>query len=197
MDYLVALSLVGIGVGTVRYVLYFRDIFRGTVKPHVFSWFVWGLLTGIVSVAQIVAGGGPGAWITVYITLMCLTISAVAYFKGTTDITRFDWICFIAALLAIAVWALTSTPLYALFIAMAADLLGYLPTYRKSIKNPDEESALGFGLASLRSVFGIAALAAFNPTTLLYPVFLLVADAVAALIVVIRRIQLGRPHIWR
>lgn len=38
---------------------YLRDILRGRVRPHVFSWVIWGTTTCLAFFAQLTAGGGP------------------------------------------------------------------------------------------------------------------------------------------
>ncbi len=191
-DYHVALGVVGVAVGALRYGLYFRDIARGVVKPHVFSWFVWGLMNLVVFFAQLISNAGAGAWVTGFVGVACLSISVAALFKGEKEITRIDWFCFLAALCAIGLWILTSNPLFAVVIVTVADALGYVPTYRKSCWKPHEETAHGYALAALRSVFAIAALESFTLTNILYPVSLVVFDGGFALMLLIRRRQLGR-----
>ncbi len=187
LDTLTIFAGIGIGFATARYVFYIRDVFWRGVRPHVFTWLIWGILNGVVAAAQFVSGGGPGAWITGYLCIMCFVISTLALFRGTKDITFSDWVCLLAALCAIVAWIFTSNPLTAVIIALLANAFGYIPTFRKSIKKPDEESALGFGIASARSIFAVLALASWNPTTLLHPIFSLIMDGGGALFILYRR----------
>ena len=55
MDYHAVIGGAATVIGVVGYVPYFRDIFRGTTKPHPFSWFLWALLAGIAFAAAVVA----------------------------------------------------------------------------------------------------------------------------------------------
>ena len=43
---------------------YIYFILKDRIKPHVFSWFIWGTLTAIGFAAQYSEGAGPGAWAT-------------------------------------------------------------------------------------------------------------------------------------
>ncbi len=189
-DYHIVLSGIGIAVAALRYILYFRDINRGTVKPHVFSWFLWGLLTGIIFVAQFVSGAGPAAWVAGFVTVACFGISVFAFYKGSTDIVASDWVCLVGALGAIGLWQLTSNPLAAVIIVMIADGISYIPTYRKSFHKPYEESASGFALAASRSVFALAALESFATVNWIHTAFLIFADGGCAVFLWIRRKQL-------
>ena len=55
------LSAVAITLTFVAFYPYLRGIVRGTTKPHVFSWIIWGSTTFVVFLAQLQAGGGVGA----------------------------------------------------------------------------------------------------------------------------------------
>ena len=43
-------------VTIVSVIPYLRDILKGTTKPNLVSWITWTLLTGIATVAEVVAG---------------------------------------------------------------------------------------------------------------------------------------------
>ena len=88
MNYKIILGAVAVVINFIGYVPYFRDIFRGATKPHVFSWFVWGLVTGIVFFAQLAKGGGAGAWVTGLSSFFCLVIACLAFFRGEKEITK-------------------------------------------------------------------------------------------------------------
>ena len=189
-EYQIFFALCGIVVALIRYFFYFRGIFNHTVVPHVFSWFVWGLLSAIVAIAQVIAGAGPSAWVTALMAGSCFLVALVGLRNGTKYITTVDWASFIGALAAIGLWVLTDNPLTAVIIATMADMLGYIPTWRKAYVKPFEESAGGFALAGSRSAFGLLALAAFNPTTVIHPLFVLIGDCITASLIYLRQQQL-------
>src|SRR3989338_9631999 len=98
-DYKIVLGIIAIILGFVGYMPYFREMFLGKTRPHVFSWFVWGLLTGIAFFAQIAKGGGAGAWVTGFSAIICFCIAVLAFFYGEKQITKSDWFSFAGALL--------------------------------------------------------------------------------------------------
>lgn len=89
-DYKILLAILASAIGFLGYIPYYRDIFAGRTKPHVFSWFVWGLVTGIAFFAQIMAGGGAGAWVTGFTSALCTSIAIIALYKGENTITKID-----------------------------------------------------------------------------------------------------------
>jgi hypothetical protein len=189
-DYHFFVSGLGVIIGFVGYYPYFRDIFRGTTKPHVFTWFIWGLINAIACAAQIVSGGGWGALVTGFVSFLCLSIAALALFRGEKRITVTDWICFITALFGIALWIGTKDPLIAVVIVTIADTLAVIPTIRKAFHKPDEETAASYAIAVLRSLCGIIALNQFTLVNWLYPVATLISDATLTAMLLIRRHQL-------
>src|SRR3989344_4215446 len=131
-DYRVILGILAVVVGLIGYVPYYRDIFRGTIKPHPFSWFAFALLMGITFFAQIFTGAGPGAWVTGVSAVAVLGIAVLSIVKGHREITTFDWFCFAGALLGIVLWRATGHPLGAGGIMTVSDAIGFAPTPRNA-----------------------------------------------------------------
>ncbi len=50
---------------------YARAICRRSVRPHLFTWLIWSVVTAIAVAGQLVAGAGPSAWCTAAIALTC------------------------------------------------------------------------------------------------------------------------------
>jgi uncharacterized protein with PQ loop repeat len=160
------LALVFIGVA---YIPYCRGMVRGTIKPHMFSWLVWGILISVVAVAQLSEGGGLGAWITVLDAVIPLGIAVFAFKKDTVVITRGDWVAFLSALLILPLWLITNNPLYAVILATTINVLMYYPTARKSWHQPHEEGLGLFVVLSFQLCFIIFSLSVHNLITVLYP----------------------------
>ncbi len=174
-------------IGAFRYV---RDMLKGRTRPHTFSWFVWGLLSGIAFVAQITSHGGAGAWITGVTALYSLGISAYALKYGDRKFVVFDWLSLTGALLGIALWILTKQPLAAVVLVSVTDFIGFLPTFRKGFFKPFEETLSEFLFSSLAMLIALFALDSFTPTTALYPASLVVTNGMFVVELLIRRKQL-------
>ncbi len=88
----------------IAYFPYIRDIQRGKVKPHVFSWVIWGTTTTIVFFAQLAGKGGFGAWPTGVSGAITIYVAWLAFVKKSDDeITRADWLFFITAMSALPI----------------------------------------------------------------------------------------------
>jgi len=164
----------------VGYVPYFRDIFRGKTKPHAFSWLIWGVLTAIGYAGQVSDGAGAGAWVTGLTAAVCFFIFALAVFRGEKNITRGDWLCLIFSLSAIPLWIFTNSPFWSVILITVIDIVGFLPTFRKSYFKPHEETAVTYTLSSVKFGLSILALQNYSVITVLYPASLVRAKKCSA-----------------
>jgi hypothetical protein len=173
------LGALAVGLGLFGYMFYVRGILQGKVKPHAFTWFVWGLLTAIGFVAQIVAGGGAGAWVT-GITALCSFGFAIIGLRASSRvfITKSDWVFFIVALLAIPIWYFSGNPLWSVIIITITDAVAFAPTFRKAFFHPETENGWTYLLSGLKFVISLFALGSFTWTTALYPASLVLANFV-------------------
>jgi hypothetical protein len=180
-------AAVAILVSLIRYGTYLWSIHKGETRPHVFSWFNWGTVTGIGAYAQFALNGGASVWVLVVVSFTCYFIAFLALFIGEKNITKTDWYSFIGALIAIPVWVLTDNPFMALVVIVIIDVLTYYPTIRKSWNDPWGEPPVSYFWAGLR--YFIMLFAVENPSieTLMYPFFLMATDWGFAVYVLWRR----------
>ena len=181
------LGLLSVAIASISYFIYFVSIFKGKTKPHVFSWFVWGILASIAFFAQLSDKGGAGTWVTGFSAFICFIISGLALFKGEKNITKSDWICFVAALISIPLWYFTKTPIYSVILVVIIEIIGFIPTLRKSYSKPHEEAASCYGLAAIKHVTSILALENLSITTFLYPLSLVIINTWFVLMLLQRR----------
>ncbi len=176
MSYKDLLSAVAILLTFIAYVPYIRLIVKGTVKPHVFSWVIWGTTTFVVFLAQLADGGGAGAWPIGVSGVITIFIALLAYIKrADVRITRIDWLFFLSAMSSLPFWYFTSDPLWAVVILTTVDVFGFGPTLRKVYVRPHSESLLFYFLFALRNGIAIGALENYSTTTLLFPVVTAIA----------------------
>lgn len=191
-EYKSILGVVSILIAFAGYGIYFRQIFSGKIKPHAFSWFIWGLTTAIIFFGQIAKGAGPGAWATGAIALACWIIFGFALFKGQRHFVLQDWIFLVMALISLISWRLTRNPTYALILLTITDAVATFPTLRKAYHKPFEESFALFSLNSIKSVFSIFAFRTYVFAAVLYPIMLVLFNSLVALVIFIRRKQLPK-----
>ena len=166
---------------------YIYGLWKYKFRPHMFTWIIWTLLTGIAFVAQWSDSAGAGSWVMAVSTIVCAMISAYACFAGEKNITRGDWMTFLAALMAIPVWMATNNPLYAVILVTAIDALGFYPTFRKSWRDPYSDSAFSFALHAVKFIPSIFAMEKFSAVNLTYPLALVALNGGFAVMLVMRR----------
>lgn len=188
MFYKELLSAVAILLTFMAFIPYIRSIYKGTIKPHVFSWIIWGTNTFIVFLAQLQAQAGVGAWPIGVSGVITIFIALLAFLKrGDIAITRIDWVFFISAMSSIPFWYLTSDPLWAVIVLTTVDLLGFGPTIRKAYTYPYSESLLFFLLFSTRNIIAIMALEKYSITTVLFPFVIAIACLLLIAMIIYRR----------
>lgn len=164
------LSAVAVALTLIAFLPYIRSILRDEIKPHVFSWIIWGSTTFVVFLAQLQDGAGVGAWPIGISGGITILVALLAYWKrADITITKTDWLFFAAALSSLPLWYATSNSLWAVVILTIVDVLGFGPTFRKSYSLPHSESLLFFGLFAARNLIVIAALENYSITTVLFP----------------------------
>ncbi len=169
---------------------YIRDVCAKRTKPHVFSWFIWGLLMGlgaIVSVSQ-------GAWQAA----LSLALGAAINFAvcilgvrmgGTRYVRPLDWVALFAAMTVIPVWLSTHNALWAAVIVTGINISGCFPSLRKAWHFPGEENLWSFSVFGVAALLRLCAVTPFNVTTALYPATIMVMDFVLITVICLRRSQ--------
>ena len=182
------LGAIAIGLTIIAYYPYIRSIIQGKTKPHVFSWVIWGTSTCIVFLAQLADKGGAGAWVIGFSGIISIYVAFLAYIKRSdSSITRIDWLFFIVAMTALPIWYLTSDPLWAVVILTTVDVLGFVPTFRRSYTRPFEEQLMFYVVMAVRNLFVVSALENYSLTTVLFPATIAVVCLIFSLMVVYRR----------
>ncbi len=184
-----AIGIIAVILTFVGYIPYIKDTIKGTTKPHIYSWFIWAFVTFIIFALQILGHGGAGAFVTLATAILCLTIFILGLKNGQKDITKFDTITFIIALIAILVWVFAKQPAISNLLIITINTLANLPTIRKSWNNPYSETLFTWEMGAVRNLLGLLALANYSLLTWLYPVTNLLINVLVSLLLIIRRKQ--------
>lgn len=188
------LSAVAIVLTFIAFFPYIRSILHGKIKPHVFSWVIWGSTTFIVFLAQLEDNGGAGAWPIGVSGIITIYVAFLAYIKKSdSTITRIDWIFFTGAMTSLPFWYLTSDPLWAVVILTTVDVIGFGPTVRKAYNYPFEEQLTFFAVFTARNLIAIMALEHYSLTTVLFPAVIAAACTLLMLLIKYRRRVLAIP----
>lgn len=180
----VVLSLAA-SIGT--FVPYFLNMWKRTARPHIFSWITWGLLTGLGFILSFSQGGGGGAWVFGLQSVLCFVVVAYGFFYGEKNITRVDWIVFLSALTLVVFYVFTKNVVLSVVLAATIDLLGFIPTFRKSYLKPYEEPAFTYFSTFISFLLSLGALGTYSFVTMFYPIALIVINISLVSFLLIRR----------
>ncbi|MBF6057071.1 MULTISPECIES: hypothetical protein [Thiomicrorhabdus] len=195
MDYKGFFSFAAVLLTFVGFFPYIRDILHNRVRPHVFSWVIWGTTTCVIFFAQLQGGGGLGAWPIGISALITLYVTILAFQKkGDLSITRLDWFFLLSALASLPLWFLTANPLWAVLLLTFIDLLGFGPTFRKSYAFPYEEQPGFFAIFMLRNLLVVAALEHYSWTTVTFPAAVAVVCLALIIMILLRRSVVMPPE---
>jgi uncharacterized protein with PQ loop repeat len=176
--------------------LYIRDIFRGNTKPHTYTWLIWSIVTTIAFLGQWVSGGGPGSWATGAAALLTTFILLLSLHGGygTKDITNFDKMCLVLALVAILPWLLAKSVLWSVILATAIDLIAFFPTMRKTWYAPRSESLASMYVDAAKHSMSMFSMGSYSLINLIYPASVLLTKfVIIAEIVFLRWFKKSEP----
>jgi hypothetical protein len=144
-------------------------------------------LTAIGFVSSLSEGGGGGAWIFGLESVLCLSVAVYALIKGEKNKAQIDYVFFISAIIIIFIYVFTKNVLLSVSLAAIIDLLGFLPTFRKSYLKPYDEPSLSYFFSFLSYFLSLGALQTYSFVTLFYPSTLVATNGVFVLFLLIRR----------
>lgn len=169
------------------YIPYIIDIYKKKTVPHIFSYFIFGLTNSIIYFLQIKGGAGVGSWVTLFVSLLCIFIFFLCLKIGDKDIAFSDIIFLVLALISLFFWLIAKQPILAIILVVLVDILGFIPTIRKSWNRPHTETLSMYTISTFRHMLSLFALEKLNILTLLNPIAWTLVNGIFAVILIFRR----------
>lgn len=156
-------------IAAIAYVPYLIDMFRGKNRPHLYTWISIFLITAVVAYLQLVGGAGVGAIPTALGVVVDGVILFYCFRFGTKDVVFMDKICLAISIIGVA-WYLVfhHHPVVSLAIVTAAEIISFIPTFRKTRNDPYSESLPSYYLLMLKLSLILVALEKYNALTVSY-----------------------------
>ena len=175
-------------IALVAYVPYLIDMFKGKNKPHLYTWISIFLVTAIVAYIQLIGGAGVGA----IPIILGVGVDAIILFYcfrfGTKDVVFMDKVCLAITILGIIFYLLIkSRPVVSLAIVTVAEIISFIPTFRKTRNDPYSESLPSYYLVMFKLGLILVALQKYDLLTISYP----------ALWILVFVIFLSATYSWR
>jgi hypothetical protein len=198
-------------IAVIAYAIYVWKSLRGDARPHPLSWLIFSILTGTGYLVQLDQAAGPGSWVMGITTVVCFLLCVMSLWKGERAFPWYEWAFLFAAAVVFAfyLWsrepalvamALTGSwhtalvqhgPAISATLAAAINVLGFGPTVTKAWRRPRSDSITTFVLNSLKFVPSFFAMDSISVATCVFPATLVVANAAVALIIYVRRLDIG------
>ena len=174
-------------VGNVPYV---KDVLDKKVQPHVYTWFVWSVVSGIIFFGQLAKGAGVGAIPTFASEIFTFIIFLLSLRYGFKKITLVDTFFLFLALIGIGLWVAIKDPTLSVIIAVAIDLVAFVPTILKTWTYPRTETPLLYFMNVTRHALALLSLEAYNIATTLHSIAMITTNSIMTVIMLARR---GKP----
>lgn len=191
MNEIIGVVTIILAIGT--FVPYLRDVIKGKIKPHPFTWFIWSTLFAIAFSAQISDNAGPGAWMNGVVVLICWLIVIFSLKHGLKDIAKMDYVVLGICITAIICWWLTNNPLTAVILILTADIISTFPIFRKFYNKPYDEALYLYMINGCRHGISLFALANFSLVTSFFPIFMVVSNFIISAFLIWRRRAVSKP----
>ena len=163
---------------------YLRDVFRGKVQPHPYTWLVGTVVSAITFFGMLVKGAGIGALPTAVAEIFTVIIFITSLRYGFKEIPKTDSLFLVIALLGIIPWILTKDPTLSIIIAVTIDVVSFIPTIRKTWKYPASESPTIYFMNVARHILTIFSLQTYNIATTLHSIAMILINTCMTVLVV-------------
>jgi hypothetical protein len=174
-------------IGLADMVPYLRDTVRRSTRPHRGTWLIWTVLAVVVSLSQQADGASWSVAMAVTQAATNGLVLALAIRLGTGGVSALDASLIALAGVGVGGWLLAGDPLTATACVVVADVAAAAMMVPKTWRDPGSETVSTFAGASLAGALATAAVAAPDPSLLLYPAYYCLVNGALALLIVGRR----------
>jgi hypothetical protein len=182
-----AMGALAVAITLVAYGIYVWQTLRGETRPHPLSWLIFGILTGTAYLVQRDEAAGAGSWVMGVTAVVCLLLCLMSFWRGERVFPWYEWAFLLAAAMIFMFYLVSRQPTIAAVLAATVNVLGFGPTLTKAWRRPHSDSVTTFALNSLKYVPSFFAMDSLTVATCFMPAALVAGNAVAALIIFLRR----------
>lgn len=151
---------------------YWWAIIQRKTRPNRATWLIWLVVGTIIALSYQSAGAASTIWVPITYILGPLVTSVLGIKFGEGGWTKFDRLCLLSAAVSLLFWKLSDSPDLTLVINIGIDLLGALPTIRKSYYQPEGEDLLAWGLFTVANTLNILAIDRWLWQITIYPLYM-------------------------
>lgn len=187
------LAIIGASIMLFATVPYIIDIVKRKTKPNIVTWLTWTLLISIGAAALFASHQPNSALLLVGDAIATFAVVLFGLKYGIAKLDVFDVLCQIGAMVGLVLWLIFNSPMIAIVSTIAIDLIGTVPTFRHSWRKPDEETLITFALGVIATFLTLLSISHYSVTAWIYPAYLLLSNALIAILIIISRKQTKNP----
>lgn len=166
---------------------YLRDVVTKKVQPHPYTWLVWTLVSAITFFGQLAKGAGIGAIPTAASEIFTVLIFIFSLQYGFKRIVRIDTLFLVLCLLGLIPWFITKDPTMSVIIAVTIDVIAFIPTLRKTWKNPTSETSILYSMNVARHILALFSLQTYNIATTLHSIVMIITNTIMTSFIRLRK----------
>lgn len=199
----ISTEFIGMVAGIISFLawmLYAVDIIRKKTRPNRATWATLTLLGLMVLLSYYELGARDTIWVPIGYFVGPLVISLLSiFYYGEGGWTSFDKKCIFLIAVSFILWLIFRIyyPLLALpvlIVSLFIDFIGLLPTFKKSLIEPEFENANAWSLEGISSIINLFAVGTWSLTATsfsvwVYPVYLVVVNLSLAIILVLGKFK--------
>jgi hypothetical protein len=170
-------------ISLVAFIPYVLATLRGKTRPNRASWWIWTVVGSMLGASYYSSGADHTIWVPVSYIIGPFVIAILSLKYGEGGWTRFDRACLLGAGASALMWWLFSSPLVALCINIVIDVMGALPTIRKSYREPEGEDRTAWTLFSVGNTVNLLAIEEWTFAIAVYPVYMFLTAGLITLLV--------------
>ena len=173
-------------LAVIQVIPYVLSILKGETKPSRASYGIWAIIHIIEVTAYVTK------WLFLILAINALIIFALSFKYGMGGFNKFDLACLALAGLAIVLWVVTDNPTIAVYLAVLAGSIGFLPTVKKSYSQPWTENTLSWCIYLAATLLNACALTTLAPVIALPPLASLFFASIVVILLFRPRKQASR-----
>jgi hypothetical protein len=171
------------------FVPYIVTILQGKTKPNRATWWIWVILSFVISASYYSTGAGNTIWLPVCGGVGQFIIAILSLKYGEGGWNRFDRLCLLGVGISLLFWWQFNSSLIALLFNILIDFLGALPTIKKSYYQPETENILTWSLYLAASAINLFAIEHWSFALTVFPVYIFCINTSIVIFLIRTKIQ--------
>lgn len=176
---------------------YLVKLARGKIQPHLVTWSLWALAPIVAFIAQLDDGVGLPAMLTLFTGASPAVVVAISISKRNAiwKIEALDYFCGLLSIAGFAVWLTFRESAYSVGIAILADLLAALPTYRKSVRAPQSETWFNYACLAISAAITLGTIKTWTFTNYAFAMYLALLGTSLTTLLLVRNFQVNQQTV--